>query len=54
MTVLEGLDGSLTVPPMNKLNPTEPATFLILLFWTFFRDLYFLSILLNKNREAKL
>jgi hypothetical protein len=32
----------LTVLSMNSLNQTEPATFSILQFWTFFRDSYFL------------
>jgi hypothetical protein len=27
---------------MNRFNQTEPATFSILRFWTFFRDSYFL------------
>jgi hypothetical protein len=39
-----GVDGSLhwTVPSINRPNETEPATLLILPFWTFFRDSYFL------------
>jgi hypothetical protein len=42
--VLGGVDGSLhfTVPSMIRLHQTEPATFLILLYWTFFRNSYFL------------
>jgi hypothetical protein len=42
--VLRGVDSSLhfTVPSMNRLSQTEPATFTILSFWTFFRDFYFL------------
>jgi hypothetical protein len=38
-----GVDGSLhfSVPYMNRLNQTEPATFSIVLCWTFFRDSYF-------------
>jgi hypothetical protein len=44
MPVLGGVDGNLhiPVPPMHRLNQTEPATFSILLCWTFFRDLCFL------------
>jgi hypothetical protein len=30
------------VSSMNRLNQTEPATFLILLCWAFFRDFVFL------------
>jgi hypothetical protein len=30
-----------TVPTMNRLNQTEPATFSILPLWDFFRDSYF-------------
>jgi ABC-type iron transport system FetAB permease component len=30
---------------MKKLNQTEPATFSILPFWTFFRDFYFLNFI---------
>jgi hypothetical protein len=49
--VLEGVDGSLhlTVPSMNRLNQTEPATFSILTCLAFFRDsycLYFMSFFL--------
>jgi hypothetical protein len=42
--VLGGVDGSLhlTVPSLNRLNQTEPATFSILPRWAFFRDSYFL------------
>jgi hypothetical protein len=42
--VLGGVEGNLhfPVPSMNRLNQTEPATFLILLCWTFFRDSVFL------------
>jgi hypothetical protein len=38
-----GVDGSLhlTVPTMNRLNQTEPATFSILPRLAFFRDSYF-------------
>jgi hypothetical protein len=41
--VLGGVDGSLhlTVPSMNRLNKTEPATFSILPCLAFFRDSYF-------------
>jgi hypothetical protein len=52
-----GVDGSLhlTVPSMNRLNQTEPATFSILSFWAFFRDfclLYFFeNIILCKVNE---
>jgi hypothetical protein len=44
--VLEDVDGSLhfTVPSVNRLNQTEPVTFSILQFWTFFRDSYFLYL----------
>jgi hypothetical protein len=44
MPVLGGVDGSLhlTVPSMNRLNQTEPATFSIMPFWAFLRDSYFL------------
>jgi hypothetical protein len=47
--VLGGVDDSLqfTVPSMNMLNQVEPATFSILLFFTFFRDsyvLYFITV----------
>ena len=37
--VLGGVGGSLhfTLPFMNRLNHTEPASFAILLFWAFFR-----------------
>jgi hypothetical protein len=31
-----------SVPSMNRLNQTEPATFSILLCWTFFRDSFYL------------
>jgi hypothetical protein len=41
--VLGGVD--FPVPSMNRLNQTEPATFLILSFWAIFRDFVF-SILL--------
>jgi hypothetical protein len=39
-----GVDGSLhlTVPSMNRLNQTEPATFSIMPCWAFFGDSYFL------------
>jgi hypothetical protein len=42
--VLAGVDGilHLTVPSMNRLNQTEPATFSIMPCWAFFRDSYFL------------
>jgi hypothetical protein len=38
-----GVDGSFhfTVLSMDRLNQTEPATFLILPCWAFFRDSYF-------------
>jgi hypothetical protein len=47
--VLGRVDGSLhfPVPPMNRLNQTEPATFSILLRWTFFRDSVFLYFKVN-------
>jgi hypothetical protein len=32
----------LTVPSMNRLNQTEPATFSMLPCWAFFGDSYFL------------
>jgi hypothetical protein len=40
-----GVDGSLhlTVPSMNRLNQTDPATFSILLFRTFLRGSNFLN-----------
>jgi hypothetical protein len=46
--VLGGVDGSLylTVPSMNRLNQTEPATFSILSWWAFFRDSYFLYFII--------
>jgi hypothetical protein len=45
-----GVDGNVhfPVPSMNRLNQTKPATFSILLCWTFFRDsvfLYFINML---------
>jgi hypothetical protein len=42
--VLGGVNGSLhlTVPSMNRLNQTEPATFSIKPCWAFFRVSYFL------------
>jgi hypothetical protein len=42
--VLGGVDGNLhlPVPSMNRHNQTEPATFLILSCWAFFRDSVFL------------
>jgi hypothetical protein len=42
--VLGGVDGNLhfPVPSMNRLNQTEPATFSILLCWTFFKVSVFL------------
>jgi hypothetical protein len=45
--VLGGMGSSMhfAVPSMNRLNQTEPATFLILPLWTFFRDSYFLYFL---------
>ena len=41
--VLGGVGGSLhfTLPSMNRLNQTEPATFAILLFWAFYRGSFF-------------
>jgi hypothetical protein len=46
-----GLDGSLhfTVPSMNRLNQTEPATFTILPCWAFFRDSNFLYFVYLKS-----
>jgi hypothetical protein len=40
LAMLEGVGGSLHLPilTMNRLNQTEPATFLILSFWDFFTD----------------
>jgi hypothetical protein len=45
----EGVGGSLhlSLPSMNKLNQTDPATFLILLRWAFLRDSYFLYFKLD-------
>jgi hypothetical protein len=47
--VLGGVDGSLhsTVPFMNRLNQTEPATFSILPRWAFFRDSVFIYFIKN-------
>jgi hypothetical protein len=47
MSVLWGADGSLhlTVPSMIRLSQNEPATFLMLLFCTFFKDCYFLYLI---------
>ena len=44
--VLGGVDSSLLlpVPSINRLNQTKPATFAILLFWTFSRGCFFFSI----------
>jgi hypothetical protein len=44
--VLGGVDGNLhfPVPSMNRLNQTGPATFSILLCWTFFRNSTFLYL----------
>jgi hypothetical protein len=49
--VLGGVDGSLhlTVPSMNRLNQTEPATFSILSCWAFFRNSYFLYFTQDKK-----
>ena len=46
-----GVDGSMhfPLPSMDRLNQIESATFVILLFWAFFRGsifLYFLTSLL--------
>jgi hypothetical protein len=37
-----------TVPSMNRLNQTEPATFSILPCWAFFGDSYFSILQLYK------
>jgi hypothetical protein len=49
--VLGGLDGNLhfPVPSMKRLNQTEPATFSILLCWTFFKDSVFLYFIMKKS-----
>jgi hypothetical protein len=49
--VLRGMDGKLyfPIPSMNRLNQTEPATFSILLCWTFFRDSVFLYFIFLAN-----
>jgi hypothetical protein len=54
--VLGGMDGSLhlTVPSMNRLNQTEPATFSILPCWTFFRDSYFLYLIESETLTEEL
>jgi hypothetical protein len=43
------VDGSLhlTVPFMNRLNQTKPATYSVLLCWAFFRDSYFLYFVIT-------
>jgi hypothetical protein len=50
--VLGGVDGSLhfTVPSMNRLNQTEPATFSILPCWAFFRDSVFICFISFNDR----
>jgi hypothetical protein len=47
--VLGGVDGNLhfPVPSMNRLNQTEPATFLILPCWAFFRDSVFIYLMVT-------
>jgi hypothetical protein len=49
--VLGGVDGNLhfAVPSMNRLNQTEPATFSIVLCWTFFRDSVFLYFRFDRS-----
>ena len=49
---LWGVDGSLyfTLPSMNRLNQTEPATFAILLFWAFFMGSFFLNCKKGKKK----
>jgi hypothetical protein len=49
--VLEDMYSNLhfSVPNMNRLNQTEPATFSILTYWVFFRDLFF-SISLHNEK----
>lgn len=44
--MLRGVAGSLqlSLPSQNRLNLTEPATFLILPFWAFFWDSVFLIL----------
>jgi hypothetical protein len=44
--VLGDADGNLhfPVPSINRLNQTEPATFSIVLYWTFSRDSVFLYL----------
>jgi hypothetical protein len=53
---VKGMDSSLhfTVPFMNRLNQTEPATFSILSFWAFFRDSYFLYFGKRTKKKKKL
>jgi hypothetical protein len=54
--VLGGSSLHWTVPSMNRLNQTEPATCSILPLWTFFRDSYFLyfkAILFRKRLYQK-
>jgi hypothetical protein len=47
--VLVGVDGNLhfPVPTMNRLNQTEPATFSILPWWTFFRNSVFIYLMIT-------
>jgi hypothetical protein len=54
--VLGGVDGNLQFPvsSMNRLNQTEPATFSILLCWTFFRDSVFsLYFIMHYSKHLK-
>jgi hypothetical protein len=53
VTKCHSVDGSLdlTVPFMNRLNQTEPATFSILPCWAFFRDSYFHYFTSDKSQR---
>ena len=53
--MLGGVDGSLhfTLPSMNRLNQTEPATFAILLFWAFFSGSFFLYFIFEGISDIK-
>jgi hypothetical protein len=48
-------DGSFhfTVPSMNRLNQTEPATFSIMLCWTFFGDSYFINLFEKSSHKCE-
>jgi hypothetical protein len=43
------MNTSADVSSMNRLNQTEPATFSIVLYWTFFRDSVFLYLTIFPN-----